>query len=263
MPSRKPPIRKTRPPLPSDGGGTWIYGLHPVAFAWRNPARICHRLLVTPSALAALGDALQAAQQADLTRPAPELCDRETIDRLLAPDAVHQGAALSVAPLPELALETFLAATPAADIILVLDQVTDPHNVGAILRSAAAFGAGAVIVTDRHAPNATAALAKAASGALEAVPLIRVTNLVRGLADLKQAGFWCVGLAETGHHTLAELDLSGKTALVVGAEGAGLRRLTAERCDYLARLPTTGPVATLNVSNAAAIALYEKAKRRG
>jgi 23S rRNA (guanosine2251-2'-O)-methyltransferase len=147
-------------------------------------------------------------------------------------------------------------------VLLVLDQVTDPHNVGAVLRSAAAFGALAVVVPDRNAPPETGVLVKAASGALEHVPLIRVANLARALTDLKQGGFWCVGLAADSTQTLAEADLSGRIAFVLGSEGAGMRRLTRDGCDSVARLPTSGPIAQLNVSNAAAVALYEAARQR-
>lgn len=173
----------------------------------------------------------------------------------LLPGAVHQGVALDAAPLPETSLEALLATAPK--LLLLLDQVTDPHNVGAILRSAAAFGADAVLLTDRHAPGQGGVLAKTASGALEHVPLITVVNLARTMATLRDAGFWCIGLAEEGAQDIAAHDLSGKTALVLGAEGEGLRRLTRERCDALARLPTQGAIGSLNVSNAAAVALYE------
>jgi 23S rRNA (guanosine2251-2'-O)-methyltransferase len=141
-----------------------------------------------------------------------------------------------------------------------LDQVSDPHNVGAILRSAAVFGAKALILTDRNAPSESGVLAKSASGALEIVPLIRVTNLAHTIKDLKDIGFWCVGFAETGTTTLDQIDLKGKIALVMGAEGDGMRRLTKDLCDFTVSLPTAASFSALNVSNAAAIALYETFK---
>ena len=246
-------------------GGELLYGLHAVAAAWTNPDRTCRRLLVTDSGRTALADALASAKAAGLPRPAPTPVERTELDRLLPAGAVHQGMVLDAGPRPEVALEELcaLASSDSNALVVVLDQVTDPHNVGAILRSASAFGAKAVLVTERHAPEVTGVLAKSASGALESVALVRVTNLVRALSELQQAGFWCVGLAESGQRTLAQLDLSGRTAIVLGAEGAGLRRLTMERCDEIVRLPTQGPIGSLNVSNAAAVALYEVARRRG
>ncbi|WP_042442421.1 23S rRNA (guanosine(2251)-2'-O)-methyltransferase RlmB [Azospirillum sp. B510] len=244
--------------------GVLLYGLHPVAAAWTNPERRIHRLLVTDSGRAALEPVIAEARARGLQRPEASPADRVELDRMLPPGAVHQGIVIDASPLPELGIEDLcneLASEPSA-VIVALDQVTDPHNVGAILRSAAAFGARAVVVTERHAPETTGVLAKSASGALEAVPLVRVTNLARALTDLQQNGFWSVGLAESGPSTLAKLDLTGKTVLVMGAEGSGLRRLTMERCDAIARLPTGGPVGSLNVSNAAAVALYEVARLR-
>ena len=247
------------------GGNGMLYGLHPVAAAWLNPERRVRRLLVTESGRESLEETLGRAAAVGLDRPTPTLVERAELDRLLPPGAVHQGMALDAGPLPELGIEDVCAAgqTESNALVVVLDQVTDPHNVGAILRSAAAFGAQAVLVTERHAPEVTGVLAKSASGALEVVPLVRVTNLARALGDLQQAGFWCVGLDESGARTLNEVDLAGRTAVVLGAEGPGLRRLTRERCDEIARLPTRGPIGSLNVSNAAAVALYEVARRRG
>ena len=246
--------------------GVLLYGLHPVAAAWVNPERRCHRLLATESGLTALEPVLAQARARGLTRPGATPVERVDLDRMLPPGAVHQGVALDVNPLPELGIDDIIAEVEAAGessaVVVVLDQVTDPHNVGAIVRSASAFGAKAVVVTERHAPDATGVLAKSASGALESVPLVRVTNLARALADLQQGGFWTVGLAESGQSTLAQCNLTGRTALVMGAEGSGLRRLTMERCDVIARLPTQGPVGSLNVSNAAAVALYEVARLR-
>jgi 23S rRNA (guanosine2251-2'-O)-methyltransferase len=241
-----------------------LYGLHPVAAAWTNPERRIHRLLVTEAGRAALEPAFAEARAKGLDRPSPSPVDRLELERMLPAGAVHQGMVLDTAPLPELGIED-ICAEAAGDpqaMIVVLDQVTDPHNVGAILRSAAAFGARAVVVTERNAPETTGVLAKSASGALEVVPLVRVTNLARALGELQQAGFWTVGLDESGARTLAALDLSGRTALVLGAEGSGLRRLTMERCDEITRLPTQGPIGSLNVSNAAAVALYEVARLR-
>ena len=259
--SGRRPAKGGRPPA---ARGVLLYGLHPVAAAWTNPERRIHRLLATDSGRAALEPAFAAARAFGLQRPEASPVDRMELERMLPPGAVHQGVVVDASPLPELGIEDLCndLESEKSVVIVALDQVTDPHNVGAILRSAAAFGARAVVVTERHAPETTGVLAKSASGALEAVPLIRVTNLARALTDLQQNGFWSVGLAESGQSTLAKLDLTGKTVLVMGAEGSGLRRLTMERCDAIARLPTGGPVGSLNVSNAAAVALYEVARLR-
>ena len=254
------------PPRGPKGPRTvWLFGLHAVAAALLNPGREVRRVLLTPAGMEALDGIFRQAKAEGLNRPQPSSVGRPELERNLPQGAVHQGAAAEVDPLDEVDLEDIIGLPederPGA--LVVLDQVTDPHNVGAILRSAAAFGAGAVIVTERNAPEATGTLAKSASGGADVIPLVRVTNLARALGELQQAGYWCVGLDESGTRTLAELDLTGRVAIVLGAEGSGLRRLTQERCDDLARLPTGGPVATLNVSNAAAVALYEWARVRG
>jgi 23S rRNA (guanosine2251-2'-O)-methyltransferase len=236
----------------------WLWGTHPVLGALANPARHCRRLLVTAETWQTHGAAIETLGR---TRnlPQAETIDRADLDTLLPPGAVHQGMALAADPLPALAIPDLLAAAAGREraVVMVLDQVTDPHNVGAILRSSAAFGALGVVVPDRHAPDETGTLAKSASGALETMPLVRVTNLVRALEDLKAGGFWIAGLAGDAPATLAATALTGKIALVLGSEGEGLRRLTREHCDYLVKLPQTGLVESLNVSNAAAVALYE------
>jgi 23S rRNA (guanosine2251-2'-O)-methyltransferase len=261
MRSRPPPRRpdgKPAAPVPTRRGpqappGGWLFGTHAVEAALANPKRLHQRLVVTAEVAQTLG-----------TRRLPvplEIVERVFIDRLVGPQAVHQGIALQTPALDQPQLHDLLGGVTQDSRFLVLDQVTDPHNVGAILRSAAAFGAAAVVLPDRGAPAETAVLAKAASGALERVPLVRVVNLARALDDLKTAGVWCIGLDGTAGRTLAEALTDQATALVLGAEGAGLRRLTTERCDTLARLPTVADFASLNVSNAAAIALYAVSAR--
>jgi 23S rRNA (guanosine2251-2'-O)-methyltransferase len=238
----------------ASGGSYWIYGNHAVLAAIDNPKRRIRRLLQASS------DAEKSARGGG-DRPLPrwETVDRAILDRVAGRESVHQGIAAQVDPLPEAEVEDIaaLAADRPEAKIVILDQVTDPHNVGAILRSAAAFGALAVVLTERNAAPESGVLAKAASGALEVVPLVRVTNLARAMEQLKAAGFWCAGLAAEGERTLAEARLSGRVALCLGAEGSGLRRLTRTHCDLLVRLPTSGPIDHLNVSNAAAVALYE------
>lgn len=256
----------------------WLYGAHAVLEALANPRRRRLRLLVSAEAMRRQGAALEPKfgdRGGDGGGwPPVEAASREAIARVLPEDAVHQGLALFVDPLAQPPLGDLLAflladgseaeaqAQGPRPVVLVLDQVTDPHNVGAVLRSAAAFGAGAVITTWRNAPPESGALGKAASGALERVPYLRVSNLARALESLKQAGFWRLGLAGEATETLAETDPGGAVAVVLGAEGAGLRRLTREACDFLVRLPTAEAFRTLNVSTAAAVTLYELLGRR-
>jgi 23S rRNA (guanosine2251-2'-O)-methyltransferase len=194
-------------------------------------------------------------------RVQPERAERARFATFLPEDAVHQGAALLVHPLDPPPIEEIIAARPGP--VLLLDQVTDPRNVGAILRSAAAFGAACVIVQDRHAPPESAAMARAASGALETVPLLREVNLSRALLWLQRQGFWTIGLSGDAPRTLAEaLPRDRRVALVLGAEDTGLRRLQRETCDELVRLPIAPEMESLNVSAAAAVALYEIARGR-
>jgi len=231
---------------PAGEGPVVMYGWHTVTAALRNPARRLRKLLATENAARRLAEeGIPAPLKPELVRPS-------AIAERLAPDAVHQGLYLEADPLPAPAVE----ALPAQGIVLVLDQITDPHNVGAIFRSAAAFAATAIVTTQRHSPEATGALAKAASGALEFVPLVNVQNLARGLAALKQNGFLVVGLDSSGESDLAVLPLRAPLALVLGAEGKGLRQLTKETCDAVARIDLPGAITSLNVSNAAALALY-------
>ena len=243
MASKRAPRRPRRQTQPDR---LFIYGTHAVDAVVANPKRVVHRLLATRNAAGRLEGALIAR---GIT---PEITDPARIERIVGRDAVHQGVAVETEPLPAPDIEDVAGQT----LVLVLDQVTDPHNVGACLRSAAAFGAGALIMTERHAPKATGVLAKAASGALEHVALVPVTNLARALETLKKQGFECIGLDGEATDALESHEPARATALVLGAEGKGLRRLTRETCDRLCRLTTRGQIASLNVSNAAAVALH-------
>jgi len=232
-------------------GGTacWLYGHHAVEHALRNPQRRCLALYVLAAEVARYKPLLTGACQL-------EVIEKATLSRLVGESAVHQGVALKTQPLPDVALEDYLTDSPECARILVLDRITDPHNVGAILRSAVAMNVDAVITTRRHTPQSWGTLAKAASGALEYVKLITVTNLARTLESLRESGIWCYGLDGEGDISLHTLDRNRSLALVLGAEGDGLRRLTREHCDGMVHIETTGKIRSLNVSNAAAVALY-------
>lgn len=237
--------REPRRERASDGAAL-IFGWHAVQAALTNPKRRLRRLLVSPNA------ARRLEELKIKTKIPPEVVRPEEIDRKLSTDAVHQGILLEADPLPDLDLEDI-----APDgLVLVLDQITDPHNFGAIMRSAAAFNASAIVTTARHSPEATGVLAKSASGGLEYVPLVLVQNLSRALHELKSRGFLLVGLDEDGKTDLAAAPLQAPLALVMGAEGKGMRHLTRENCDLLTRLDMPGAIKSLNVSNAAALALY-------
>jgi 23S rRNA (guanosine2251-2'-O)-methyltransferase len=249
-----PAGRHSGPKEVAPPGTIWLHGLHAVAAALGNPKRRVKRLLLTEDAAAELARRLPPPW-----RVSPERVERNRFQTFLPEDAVHQGAAALVEPLPAARLEEVVAASTGP--VLVLDQVTDPRNVGAILRSAAAFGAACVVMQDRHAPPETGSLARAASGALEVVPVAREVNLSRTILGLQRAGFWVLGLAGEGGRTLAEAaPRDRRVALVLGAEDAGLRRLQRESCDELVRLPIAPGVESLNVAAAAAVALYEVAR---
>ncbi|MFT3730653.1 MAG: 23S rRNA (guanosine(2251)-2'-O)-methyltransferase RlmB [Hyphomicrobium sp.] len=232
-----------------ENGPLRLYGLHPVEAALRNPARLIHRLLLTENAERRLRESLGTIE------PPIETVSPRDLDRLLGADAVHQGAALETEPLPEPDWRD-LAASAGGRPLIVLDQVTDPHNVGAILRSSVVFGASGLVMTRRHSPPLNGVLAKSASGALELIPVALVANLARALDELKAAGFTIIGLDGEGEQAIEDLDWSRPTALVMGSEGKGLRDLTRKTCDFLARITTDDTLASLNVSNAAAVALH-------
>ncbi len=246
--------REQRPQRLPDGA-VEIYGIHAVEAALANGDRQMKGLYLTDNAERRLRPHLEERQIA-FERTTPR-----DLDRRLGPDTVHQGALLETAPLPEPSLEQLIAASESRPL-LMLDQVTDPHNVGAILRSAAVFGASGLVMTRRHSPPLDGALAKAASGALEHVPVYLAQNLARTMADLKDGGMTVIGLDGEATDLLEEASQSAHVALVLGSEGKGLRQLTRESCSLVARIGTEGPLASLNVSNAAAIALHWMAAHR-
>jgi 23S rRNA (guanosine2251-2'-O)-methyltransferase len=230
-----------------------LYGWHTVTAALANPERQFRKLYVTENA------ARRLAEEQIKTRITPDVVRPAEIDRRLGPDAVHQGLLAEVDHLPSPDIDTL----PHDGIVLVLDQITDPHNVGAILRSAAAFAVKAIVTTARHSPEATGVLAKSASGALELVPIVSVQNLARALTAMNDAGFMTVGLDSEGSENLSDVKLQAPLALVLGAEGKGLRQLTRDTCSTVARMDMPGEIKSLNVSNAAALALYIGASRLG
>ncbi|HKJ62480.1 MAG TPA: 23S rRNA (guanosine(2251)-2'-O)-methyltransferase RlmB [Hyphomicrobiales bacterium] len=223
-----------------------IYGLHAAEHALANKQRDIRRIYATPNAAQRLGGSTRAGLP-EITQVSPR-----DLDRMLGNETVHQGILVEAAPLAEISLETL----ETARLVLVLDQITDPHNVGAILRSAAAFGVDALVMTTHHSPPLQTALAKAASGGLEHVPVLLVPNLSRFLGELGEMGFTRLGLDSGGDCVLETVETPDRLALVLGAEDRGLRRLTRENCEAICALTAFGPIVSLNVSNAAAIALH-------
>lgn len=224
-----------------------FWGKHAVAAALDNPGRKVLRAWATREAAAFM----QFPSDIAVT-----LADAADLGRLIPSDAPHQGVVIEAEPLEDAWLDDILVNAPDRAVVVVLDQVTDPHNVGAILRSAAAFGAIGIVTQDRHSPPESGVVAKAASGALERMPWVRVVNLARALEEIGEAGFWRIGLTGDAETTLKDALGPPRVALVLGAEGPGLRSNTREHCDALARLPITDAIESLNVSNAAAVALY-------
>ncbi len=234
-------------------GAVRLWGRHAVEAALKNPDRQHRKLWATREGIASLDGELPANFPLEYAQPAD-------LARFVARDAPHQGLVLECDGLEDVYLEDVLHGDPSRPLV-VLDQVTDPHNVGAIMRSAAAFDACAIVTQDRHAPPESGVVAKSASGALEILPWVRVVNLARALEEIAEAGYWRIGLAGEARTTLAEALPAGPVALVLGAEGEGMRHNIAQHCDALARLPIGNAMESLNVSNAAAIALYAVATR--
>ncbi len=252
--------RKSQPTQPhrKPASGNWIYGPHACLAALANPARRISRFLVTAN----------AADDLDLENIAapvePQIVDRQTLEAELPPDCVHQGIAVLASALPHVDIQDVIAGygENAPVVLLALDQANDPRNIGAILRTAAAFNVSGIIVPDRGTPDESGALAKAAAGALETLPMLRVTNLVRTLEDIREQGFWSIGLDGYAEQAVSDMDLQGRIVIVLGAEGKGLRRLTRETCDHLVKIPISSAMESLNLSNAAAITLYEVSRQR-
>ncbi len=253
----RPGMRRGGPKRPDNPreiheGRMVLYGWHPVAEALRNPDRAVHRLLATENGAARL------AEEIGELRVTPEIVRPGEITAIVGPDAVHQGLYLEAEALAGPDFD----ALPADAVLLALDQITDPHNVGAIVRTAAAFGVTAIVTTARHSPAATGVMAKSASGGLEHVPLIIVRNLAAALIQLGERGFTRVGLDSEAATPLEEVAPKAPLVIVLGAEGKGLRQRTRECCDVMAKIAFTGAIQSLNVSNAAAITLYALVPRR-
>lgn len=249
-------MSKNRSNNSNNSAGTILYGRHPVMAVLNNKNRRISKILCTKDNF----DELKAVcRQNDINIGLLNTVDKKEIDRILPRDAVHQGFAVYCSELEDYSLEDIciMADEKSRCHVLVLDQVTDPQNIGAIIRSCVAFDALALILQDKNSPAETGAMAKASAGTIENLPICRVTNLSRAIQQLKEAGFWTIGMDGYATTYIDEIDKSGKTAIVMGSEGKGLRRLVEESCDTTVKLPISDKVESLNVSTAAAIALYE------
>lgn len=231
-----------------------LFGIHAVREAWQNPKRYVHNLYITETAMKEFEPHLKT----DAKRPVPVIVTKDELDKAFSPGTVHQGIALSCQPLAEASITDIIikGTQKAKSVVVMLDQVTDPHNIGAILRSACAFGADGVVMQSKHAPDMAGVLAKTACGAMEHIDVAYETNLSRALEKLQENHYTVIGLDEHSEKTFSQLPKYDRTVIVLGAEGPGIRRLIREHCDVLVKLPTQEPIASLNVSNAAAVALY-------
>lgn len=227
----------------------YIYGIHSCAMALQNPKRIVEKIWLSNETL--------IQKLPPLGKHKWTLVDKSFFNQLVPRDAVHQGVIIQVQPLPPTPLDFLQNDLSLNQVVLFLDQVNDPHNVGAIMRSCAIFGVKAIVLPHDNSPQESGVLAKSASGALELIPIIKVVNISQSLKQLKQWGFWCYGLDEKGEKMLHQKKMSGKIALILGAEGGGMRQLTKANCDEIFKLPASSQFTTLNVSNATAIVLYE------
>lgn len=235
-----------------------LYGIHAVREAWLNKNRIIDALYITHMAQRHFEEILLKTKTEGFRRPEPIIIDKPKLEKMLPKGAVHQGVALACAPLEEMDVQDLIIRThdKKRAVVALLDQVTDPHNVGAIMRSASAFGLDGLLMQTKHAPALDGVLAKTACGAVDHIDVAYATNLSRALEDLQQEGFVAVGLDERGEKEIGVVDGHDKVVLVLGSEGSGIRHLIKEKCDVLSRLPTQGEIASLNVSNAAAVAFY-------
>lgn len=241
-----------------------MFGVHAVTQAWINPQRHIHSLYITNKALDQFDEALKLAHDRGLKRPSPEVINKSVLDNSTPQGSVHQGIGINCQNLEEIDIDDIIRAEEPKErsVLIMLDQVTDPHNVGAIIRSACAFSTAGMILQKKHAPELKGVLAKTACGGVEHLPVAYETNLTRSIETLQKADYFAIGLAEEGEMELSALSGHDKLVLVLGAEGDGLRRLVREQCDALVALPTAGPISSLNVSNAAAVALFAAQSNR-
>jgi 23S rRNA (guanosine2251-2'-O)-methyltransferase len=242
---------------PFSNDAMWIYGKHAVEAAILNPKREIIRLVILESSKEFLTKIKYNGNEI-----IPEIVDKNFFITTFGKDSTHQGCAVFVKKLPEMIIEDIICDENNNNPVILLDQITDPQNIGSILRAAAVFGARAVILTENNTPKLTSSISKSASGALETVPIIRVINLVQTINTLKNHGFWAIGLDEKSEKSLNRMDLKGKFMFIIGSEGDGMRSLTRKNCDFLVKLPWLGNFTTLNAAQAATISLYESLRQR-